>query len=528
MIYNKSLPWKHLTGRARRGAAGNQLNLGGDVKVRGVIRRHGQEHRCRRYQARITLRAHAGQGQGDPGPTSRRACCRRRSSGRSSSSWSSRTTRRRSRCAGRRHDPRGPVAHGDRDRQGLQRPAAAAADVAAGELNRTLYALAKALERRGNALGNNLALGDRYFAPLNPNLPTINHDISGLADLANSLGDAAPDLLRLARPTAVSLTRRSWSPKQDALVDVLQGAPRASRTPLRLASSATTRTTSSPCERTASRFSGSSSYYSPRVPLPAPRAHRHPASRRGHVRDRSLPLRAPGTARWQPDRAYRPQASTNHRPTAARTSTTRFRQNGTDRPSCAGLPQPGVKYTYPHPDVASRNGQCQRGGAEHDCVRRHRADRFAGGGQIVNAIASAADRHGPARRPDDHRPAARAVAPRIGGEPAMNTLRACSSSSSSSSSSRPCSRSCSPPRSRTSRCGNTRTYHARFTDATGLNSGDDVRVAGVKVGQVTHVAIVDKRYADVTFAVKKNIRVKDVDASRRSGTSTSSASATSR
>lgn len=52
---------------------------------------------------------------------------------------------------------------------------------------------------------------------------------------------------------------------------------------------------------------------------------------------------------------------------------------------------------------------------------------------------------------------------------------------------------------------NTRTYHAMFADVTGLNSGDDVRIAGVRVGQVKSVKIVSKRYADVTFGVKKTI-----------------------
>jgi phospholipid/cholesterol/gamma-HCH transport system substrate-binding protein len=52
---------------------------------------------------------------------------------------------------------------------------------------------------------------------------------------------------------------------------------------------------------------------------------------------------------------------------------------------------------------------------------------------------------------------------------------------------------------------NTRTYHAMFADATGLNSGDDVRIAGVRVGQVKSVKVASKRYAEVTFGVKKII-----------------------
>jgi len=33
------------------------------------------------------------------------------------------------------------------------------------------------------------------------------------------------------------------------------------------------------------------------------------------------------------------------------------------------------------------------------------------------------------------------------------------------------------------------TYHADFSDAGGLKSGDDVRIAGVKVGKVTSLAL---------------------------------------
>ncbi|MGY4101031.1 MCE family protein [Nocardia sp. R16R-3T] len=42
-------------------------------------------------------------------------------------------------------------------------------------------------------------------------------------------------------------------------------------------------------------------------------------------------------------------------------------------------------------------------------------------------------------------------------------------------------------------------FRARFTDVTSLNSGDEVRIAGVRVGKVTSVKIVDKRQAEVGF-----------------------------
>lgn len=49
--------------------------------------------------------------------------------------------------------------------------------------------------------------------------------------------------------------------------------------------------------------------------------------------------------------------------------------------------------------------------------------------------------------------------------------------------------------------GGGNTFKARFTDVTALNSGDEVRIAGVRAGHVTGVEIVDKRLAEVSFKV---------------------------
>ncbi|MFD7653862.1 MCE family protein [Actinosynnema sp. NPDC059797] len=46
------------------------------------------------------------------------------------------------------------------------------------------------------------------------------------------------------------------------------------------------------------------------------------------------------------------------------------------------------------------------------------------------------------------------------------------------------------------------TYTARFTDVTALNEGDDVRIAGVRVGQVEEVRVVDRRVAEVEFSLE--------------------------
>nr|BFE62019.1 MCE family protein [Dactylosporangium thailandense] len=52
--------------------------------------------------------------------------------------------------------------------------------------------------------------------------------------------------------------------------------------------------------------------------------------------------------------------------------------------------------------------------------------------------------------------------------------------------------------------GGTR-YRARFTDVTGLLAGDDVRIAGVKVGEVSDIRVADNRIAEVAFTVDDDI-----------------------
>jgi phospholipid/cholesterol/gamma-HCH transport system substrate-binding protein len=90
------------------------------------------------------------------------------------------------------------------------------------KLNETLNAFATALQERGDALGSNLQINDKYFSGLNPDLATINADISGLADLAENYGDAAPDLLRMAKDSAISL-QEVVVPKQDQLLKFFTG-----------------------------------------------------------------------------------------------------------------------------------------------------------------------------------------------------------------------------------------------------------------------------------------------------------------
>ncbi|MGW4110969.1 MCE family protein [Actinosynnema sp. NPDC004786] len=58
-----------------------------------------------------------------------------------------------------------------------------------------------------------------------------------------------------------------------------------------------------------------------------------------------------------------------------------------------------------------------------------------------------------------------------------------------------------------SRVGGTVAYTARFTDVTALAEGDDVRMSGVKVGQVESLELVDDRFVDVGFSVADGRRL---------------------
>ncbi len=54
--------------------------------------------------------------------------------------------------------------------------------------------------------------------------------------------------------------------------------------------------------------------------------------------------------------------------------------------------------------------------------------------------------------------------------------------------------------------GKTR-YAALFSDVTGLLPGNDVRVAGVKIGQVDSISLADRKLAKVTFSLEQKRRI---------------------
>jgi phospholipid/cholesterol/gamma-HCH transport system substrate-binding protein len=63
------------------------------------------------------------------------------------------------------------------------------------KLNATLHALSTALAGRGDRLGRNLVMLQRYVGRLNPKLPALVHDLQALSGAADTLNSAAPDLL---------------------------------------------------------------------------------------------------------------------------------------------------------------------------------------------------------------------------------------------------------------------------------------------------------------------------------------------
>ena len=75
------------------------------------------------------------------------------------------------------------------------------------KLNETLGALAKALNGRGQKLGNALVDLDEFFATVNRSLPALSNDLAMAPGVFNAYADAAPDLIKtVANATRLSQT----------------------------------------------------------------------------------------------------------------------------------------------------------------------------------------------------------------------------------------------------------------------------------------------------------------------------------
>ncbi|HWD03858.1 MAG TPA: MCE family protein [Amycolatopsis sp.] len=94
------------------------------------------------------------------------------------------------------------------------------------KLSSTLSAVSSALDGRGKQLGQTLTQLSDYLGKLNPSLPDLKADITGLADVSGTYDKAAPDLLQaLADLTTTSQTIVA---KRQGLSDVYASVSAAS------------------------------------------------------------------------------------------------------------------------------------------------------------------------------------------------------------------------------------------------------------------------------------------------------------
>lgn len=89
------------------------------------------------------------------------------------------------------------------------------------KVNTFLTNLSGALADNGEKLGQTIVQFDKYARSIEPNIGKINEDISGLADLAQSLDVNSSDLLEIARNAAT--TGKTITAKNDDLANFLRG-----------------------------------------------------------------------------------------------------------------------------------------------------------------------------------------------------------------------------------------------------------------------------------------------------------------
>ncbi len=90
------------------------------------------------------------------------------------------------------------------------------------QLSQTLNAVAGALRGRGDRTGANLVALDEYLSKINPEVPGIQDNIRGLADLAENYDEAAPDVLALL--DNFSALSRNLQDEQQQLSTFLQAS----------------------------------------------------------------------------------------------------------------------------------------------------------------------------------------------------------------------------------------------------------------------------------------------------------------
>ncbi|MEU9709436.1 MCE family protein [Streptomyces sp. NPDC047967] len=92
------------------------------------------------------------------------------------------------------------------------------------KLSATLNAVSRALEGRGERLGETLTTLDQHLEKFNPQLPTLNADIKELVKVSTLYADAAPDVLDALRDATVT---SSTLADEEARLSALHGTTTA-------------------------------------------------------------------------------------------------------------------------------------------------------------------------------------------------------------------------------------------------------------------------------------------------------------
>ncbi len=400
------------------------------------------------------------------------------------------------------------------------------------ELSVTLSNLADALRGRGDALGHNLELVNQYFSGFNPDLPTFTHDLGALADMASTYADATPDLMAMLRNFSVNA--RTLTEKQDVFARFLAGSSDFASTAADVFGDNANRLiqladVSAPVTHLYAKYSpvleclpnGLAIYDRTRLEQAfgaGPFLHitLTPVGDRGAYTPADKPLKTDITSLKLPPNCFglphrRQGPAPGQQPLPRRAPPGQLRLRRLRRPAGRQLHRaPGraaggsrrLQAVGHRPGVGCRR-EAAVGGQPRHCGRGART-----GARHRHARADARTRHvddvaGPPG------PAARAHPARDGGEHLVTghtlsafvklmiftivTVLATAVLAVTIS-------------NRT--FGDTRSFKARFTDVTSLLAGDSVRAAGVRVGTVKSIKVVDDHDAEVTFDVDKTVPIR--------------------
>ena len=370
----------------------------------------------------------------------------------------------------------------------------------------TLNALATALEGRGDQIGENLETVDSYLKRLNPQIPALVEDLRLTAEVSDTYADVLPqigDILHNTVTTTGTLEtreaklQRAAQRRHPVLRDRAQLPRRQRRQP-------------DPARRGEPGPAPGAGALLDRVPVPA-RRHRERRQAAGRGVPRLHPAHRARDAAQPAASPTRPPTSRVSARTAARPACTCPTRRGASPTRSAASPTSTTASTRrsaraPSASAASYAPSARLGGFGGYAGSPEESDLLA-------ALLAPGLGTTPRRRPRPRWPAARPDGPRRDrvlrerrGDPVKLLDKKTTGDlvklldlhrRHHAGHRRPGDR-----RSATSRFAGTTTYKAVFADATGVVKGDDIRIAGVKVGNVKDVEITDRTRALVTFSVE--------------------------